>query len=988
MLVIVLQAESQVANMALMQVWGSLVILIGCPILGALPLINWIAIASMGQRLDKIGTGNVSVSAAFYHGGKRTGILAVLSEAAKGIIAVLIARYFFPEMPAWELIALIALVIGRYWRGKGAGTTNVVWGIVVHDPIAAVLVFLLSLVSFTIFRDRRTGRLIVLFLLSLIVSLRHPDDPFRIAMAIALSVLVAGIYTQIPDDLDLSETQANEESRKMFRFFQGDQAVPTLNQSLDPQQVGQKAATLSQVKNWGYNVPEGWILPAGDDSQPLIASLKLSPENPLIARSSAVGEDSNEASAAGQYTSVGNITNSEELDAAITQVQTSYGNQNARQYRQDRNAAEASIAVLIQKQIPGVFSGVAFSRDPVDQYTSAVVIEALPGDASRVVSGQVTPEQYRVFLPEDLANEKVPEQVKPDSPEDEITIEGQGDVPHKIIREVALLVRDLEKRSRGIPQDIEWTYDGETIWLLQARPITNLRPIWTRKIAAEVIPGAIRPLTWSINRPLTCGVWGEIFTIVLGQRAEGLDFTETATLHFARAYFNATLLGKIFLRMGLPPESLEFLTRGAKFSKPPILSTLRNVPGLLRLLGREWQLEQDFKQDCRTCFEPTLRELAGQTVENLDPSQLGDRIETILDTLTQATYYSIMAPLSLSLRQAILKVDDSQLDSTQMPEVESLRSLRQLANETRHLLPMERLNFDSCPSLFAYLADSPDGENILSQFERWLHRYGYLSEAATDIAVPRWLENPRPARQLFTQYLLDPPPEPLKELPQNQQTRSRIVQSRLNLKGQVTETYSRLLAYLRWSFIALEQQWLEADILAEAGDIFYLTFPEIQQCIANPHDEMRSHLQDRVQRRQVQFNKNSQLTGVPFVVYGDKPEYLPPAEIQGDRNRLQGIAASPGIVEGSIKILHNWQDIGNVDRNTILVVPYTDSGWAPLLARAGGLISEVGGRLSHGAIVAREYGIPAVMDIENATQLLKDNQKVRLDGQMGVVDLL
>ncbi|MFP4008616.1 MAG: PEP-utilizing enzyme, partial [Spirulinaceae cyanobacterium] len=500
--------------------------------------------------------------------------------------------------------------------------------------------------------------------------------------------------------------------------------------------------------------------------------------------------------------------------------------------------------------------------------------------------------------------------------------------------------------------------------------------------------GAIRPLTWSINRPLTCGVWGEIFTVVLGQRAEGLDFTETATLHFARAYFNATLLGTIFLRMGLPPESLEFLTRGAKFSKPPLLSTLRNIPGLLRLLSREWQLQQDFQQDCRTCFKPTLRELAGQKVENLDPSQLGDRIETILDTLTKATYYSILSPLSFSLRQAILKVDDSQLDSTQMPEVESLRSLRQLANETRHLLPMERLNFDSCPSLFAYLADSPDGENILSQFERWLHRYGYLSEAATDIAVPRWLENPRPARQLFTQYLLNPPPEPLKEPPQNQHTRSRIVQSRLNLKGQVTETYSRLLAYLRWSFIALEQQWLDAEILNEAGDIFYLKFPEIQQYITRPNDETRSQLQDWVQRRKAQFNKDSQLKSVPFVVYGDKPEYLPSPEIQGDRDRLQGIAASPGIIEGRIKIIHNWQDIGNVDKNTILVVPYTDSGWAPLLARAGGLISEVGGRLSHGAIVAREYGIPAVMDVENATQLLKDNQKVRLDGQMGVVDLL
>ncbi|MEC4850970.1 MAG: PEP-utilizing enzyme, partial [Jaaginema sp. PMC 1079.18] len=208
------------------------------------------------------------------------------------------------------------------------------------------------------------------------------------------------------------------------------------------------------------------------------------------------------------------------------------------------------------------------------------------------------------------------------------------------------------------------------------------------------------------------------------------------------------------------------------------------------------------------------------------------------------------------------------------------------------------------------------------------------------------------------------------------------------LKGQVTEIYSRLLAYLRWSFIALEQQWLAAGILRETGDIFYLEFSEVQQLIAHANNETQQQLQSRWQRRKTQFNKDNHLPSVPFVVYGDKPQYLPFPEPQNSRDRLQGIAASSGIIEGRIKILHNWQDIGNVDNNTILVVPYTDSGWAPLLARAGGLISEVGGRLSHGAIVAREYGIPAVMDVRNATQLLKDGQTVRLDGQMGVVDLL
>ena len=133
--------------MTLSHVWGSLIILIGCPLLGGIPLIEWITYGITGRQLSKLGTGNISVSAAFYHGGKLVGILAVLSEAAKGIIAVLLARHFFPLDSVWEIIALIALVIGRYWMGKGAGTTNVVWGVLVHDAVAFALVFLIGGIS-------------------------------------------------------------------------------------------------------------------------------------------------------------------------------------------------------------------------------------------------------------------------------------------------------------------------------------------------------------------------------------------------------------------------------------------------------------------------------------------------------------------------------------------------------------------------------------------------------------------------------------------------------------------------------------------------------------------------------------------------------------------------------------------------------------------------------------------------------------------------
>ncbi|MEP0751078.1 glycerol-3-phosphate acyltransferase [Trichocoleus sp. Lan] len=981
--------------MTLTQVWGALLIFIVCPLLGGLPLIAWIVRALTGRRLARLGTGNVSVSAAFYHGGRLAGILAVLSEASKGIAAVLLARSFFPTNPEWELIALIALVLGRYWMGRGAGTTNVVWGMVVHAPLVAVLVFVIGGVSFTLVRERKQGRILVLILLPVFMALLPNHSTAQVVAAIALSGIVAWIYQKIPDDLDLPSEQAQTGNKAVFRFFRGDKAIVSLDQPLEASKVGQKAATLSQLKRWGYPVPMGWVLTPGDDPGVMIEFLQVSEQQPLAVRSSAVGEDSEQSSAAGQYATILNVTSAEALEEAITRVLASYDNPAAKTYRRDRNLPEASMSVLIQTQVRGVFSGVAFSRDPIAQQGNAVVIEALPGDAVRIVSGQVTPEQYRVFV-DDLQAQDVAS----------LPVEGSGDVPPALIQQVAYLARQLESQYHGIPQDVEWSYDGQTLWLLQSRTITTLQPIWTRKIAAEVIPGLIRPLTWSINRPLTCGVWGEIFTLVLGKEAVGLDFNGTATLHASRAYFNATLLGQIFRRMGLPPESLEFLTRGAKFSKPPLASTLRNVPGLLRLLGRELSLEKDFARDDRRLFTPILERRSAYLDAGLDastqksdainhvstsqPAALLERIDALLEVLKRATYYSILAPLSFALRQALLKAKDSQLDNSQTPEVASLRSLEDIALDARKLLPHSLLSPENSSSLFTMLAEMPDGQSILEQFERWLDRYGYLSDVATDIAVPTWKEDPHAVRELLTQFFGEIEHSKRREHKENWGWKVELVQRRLNLKGKVTDIYSRLLAEVRWNFVALEKLWLNSGLLSQSGDIFFLEFHEIRQIIQQSDQQLIDRVPQLVKQRRSQLEQDSQMASVSPLVYGNAPPstYFDTANRQLSQKRLRGIGASLGQVEGKVKVLRNLQAIPDIDRDTILVVPYTDSGWAALLSRVGGLIAEVGGRLSHGAIVAREYGIPAVMDIHNATQLLQDGQRVRIDGQQGTVEIL
>ncbi|MGA1624930.1 MAG: PEP/pyruvate-binding domain-containing protein, partial [Prochlorothrix sp.] len=744
---------------------------------------------------------------------------------------------------------------------------------------------------------------------------------------------------------------------------------------------------------------------------------------------------------------------------AIQQVRASYDRPAAQQYRRDRVPADPTLAnkpqadrpqrdsrrdsrqgegrssgsnnggmsVIIQQQISGQLSGVAFSRDPLEP-GDAVVIEALPGGADAVVSGQVTPESFRILLQSPENSEK---SNKAENSED---MDHARDCSHSqataqsinafdrdnpqtwtpILEAVAQLARDLEQRYHGIPQDMEWTYDGKQLWILQTRPITTLQPLWTRKIAAEVIPGAIRPLTWSLNRPLTCGVWCEIFTIVLGDRAQGLDFQDTATLHNSHAYFNATLLGDIFRRMGLPAESLEFLTLGAKFSRPPIASTLGNIPGLLRLLGRIWTLERDFQCDYGQNFEPALdRWLSDEFQTHLrtsSPAQISQHLAEVRALLPRATYYQILAPLGFALGRAILRSEDEDLDQSVLPEVAALRSLQTLATQIRsHFidrgLDPATLTLSPSESLQTQLEQTPSGSWLWQQLQGCIQQYGYLSDVGTDIAIANWHDDPTPALALVCQFIQNPPPTPQS----SPKAPHSWLQTRLTLKGKVAQVYLQLLAEMRRSLLLLADRWVATGLLSQGEDLFFLTWSELDthlgQAASSPDPVTPHRSAPPIAQRRHQWHQSSQ-DPVPFLVYGSTAAVpsaprataavfdsasVPTsasATAAPSSQPLQGIGASRGQAEGVIRVVQNLQTWPEIDRNTILVVPYTDAGWAPLLAQAAGVIAETGGRLSHGAIVAREYGIPAVMGIERATTRLQTGQRVRLDGYQGTVTLL
>jgi len=962
------------------QMWGTLLICLGCPLLGGLPLTSWITYAIAGRQLAKLGSGKVSVAAAFHHGSQLAGILAFISEALRGIIAVAIARYFFPDTPAWGLVALIALIIGRYSLAKESGTIDVIFGIIAYDRIVALLILIFGAIGFAIVRDRYSLKILFLVLLVVIVAIVDRDRPETIVAAIALSSLLAWIYGQIPDDLDRARLRSRKKKAvSRLGFVPRQQNIISLEDRLNSSQVGDLAFRLSQLKRWGYSVPDGWVILGKQQiKENLINSLHLSPTQPLFVQSYLITK---EPGLSEEHYTFCNLTTKKKLIQAIIDSRSRFEEQK-----------EIPIGVLVQNQIRGAFSGVVFSRDPIDRLDNGVAIEALPGDATKIRSGQFTPQEYRVYLQSPTIEEE--EEDKSFHP----IIEGKGNIPQEILTEVALLAREIENLYYGVPQDIEWTHDGKQLWLLKTQPIESLQPIWSNKIAAQIIPGTMKPLTWSINRTLVCRVWAEIFTLIFKEKETlDIDFNQTIASHYSRAYFNVSLLGKICQRIGLPAETLEFITRDAKLNQPSLKLIIQNLPGLARLLQSENNLERDFLIDLKFHFNPTINKLNAKEPKQLSPEELLVRIDSILLVIQKAIYYSIIVPFSLAGRKAILKVKDLELDDNYNPKVKSLRSLALLADGVRNLLPQEYQSSEyCCASLFADLADMPDGQSILEQFDSWLDAYGYLSEEITDLAYPRWNEDPSKVRELFSQFLIDENQSKIvttiesPSLKSANNWRVKETQKRLNLQGKVSQIYSQLLAHLRWSFLALENVWLDSKILAEPDDIFFLKISEIRRLVDRSAPKLSRKSPEIIRQRRIQLEEHERLNRIPNIVYG-KTQSSESRELSTSLKRakqLQGIGASPGQVTGKIQIINNLQAVENIDRTTILVVPYTDSRWSSIVARAGGIIVEVGGRLSHAAIAAREANIPAVTAVTDATQLLTNNRRVKIDGETGVIEIL
>ncbi|ABW29572.1 PEP/pyruvate-binding domain-containing protein [Acaryochloris marina] len=425
--------------MTLIQVWGCLLIFVLCPLLGGIPASEWLI-----QRLPARSRISWRYGATF---------LEVGIEASKGIASVCLARYYFPRDPTWWLIALIALVFGQFWLRKSKQLLGIVAGGMVYSWQIAFLLLLIGGISITLLRERRIGRLGLLVLFPLLVGL-YTQQSSQIMAAMGLSFVIAWVDEQVPQPPASMGSSPSElmtldpaNDAHLFGFFQRDRNIRTLDHSLKVDQVGPLAVALSQLKADGYNIPPGWVLPPGDDAAPLIQLLNPSAGQPLMIRSSVIGADP----VGPPPEPVFQITSRRALAQVIRACRSAYSATHSSPHSQDQG-----VAVMVQVQVKGQYSGLVRSRDLPNSDPDTMIIIGGPGPTPTEALMHPQMQQIRVS---DLKEAHSQALQPPQS------------LPSELVQKITTMARFLEAHYHGIPQQIEWSDDGDTLWILAVSAI-------------------------------------------------------------------------------------------------------------------------------------------------------------------------------------------------------------------------------------------------------------------------------------------------------------------------------------------------------------------------------------------------------------------------------------------------------------------------------------------------------------------------------------
>jgi phosphohistidine swiveling domain-containing protein len=760
-----------------------------------------------------------------------------------------------------------------------------------------------------------------------------------------------------------------------------------------PSSIGKKALNLRRLSEGGFRIPETFVIPwqvferyqANDLSlvEELLGELRkvLRPGVKYAVRSSANIEDSLANSFAGQFKSVLNVSTEAGVLQSAWSIWATIQSQAIQSYldRLPPDRQVLKMAVIVQEMVSPIFSGVAFSKNPMTG-ADEIVIEAVQGTGDALMQGGATPFRWTWKWGSWIVR-----------PEDET-------IPEQIAAQVVAGVRAITRHYK-INVDLEWVWDGSEITWVQMREITTLQNlnVYSNRLSREMMPGIIKPLVWSVNIPLVNSAWIRILEEAVG--ITGLKPEDLARSFYFRSYFNMTALGCVFNLMGFPSEGLEMMMMGS-VSREAGKSLFRPGPQTLRLLPRLglWILDKwNFSRKMEyylTGAKQTFQSFPFREVDTLSEKDLLASIDRLFDHVQEAAYYNILGPLLMAMYNQMLKsqlarvgIDIIQFDLTaDMPELADM-------DPSVHLARLAAI-YQSLPdpARSAVIADdfhnlriAPGADEFCLAFDTLIARFGHLSDSGNDFSAVPWREKPEMILRLIAEYSSHEGAKDgrvrLKDLKIHaplsiffEVIYRRARQFRL-FREQISSIYTYAYGLFRVYYLALGRKISSNGWVDRPEDVFFLTRSEVRDAVLGIPKEYRVLVRQR--KEEIERCRDVVL---PTVIYGDEPPPLEPA--RGER--YTGTPSSRGYHTGPARVVQGISDFHKVCEGDVLVVPFSDVSWTPLFARAGAVVAESGGMLSHSSIIAREYNIPAVVSVSGATRL-SDGVLLTVDGYRGIV---
>lgn len=738
-----------------------------------------------------------------------------------------------------------------------------------------------------------------------------------------------------------------------------------------------------------------------DLEQEIVAAYRRLGGGSVAVRSSATTEDLPGAAFAGQHETLLGIADEAGLLKAIRSCWASLWSERAIAYRQQRGLAHEpiSLAVIVQRMVAAESAGVLFTANPVTGARNETVIDATSGLGEALVSGLVTPDHFVVRR--GRWSWRIVERRRGQH-DLEVRTARHGGIESIAVRPRVNLVLsddDLRRLARlgqevarllGSPQDIEWALTGDQLHLLQARPITALpdeAPRPSRKgfaIGGPTEYFQVRPY------PLDMTTW---MPVMLNAISRMLPLGKNVP-SFQDTWVEEDGVAREFAGMSTPRPSLSLL-----------MVPLRMIPLAWRFDPAHWRDDPILAEALRK-----MQELESRPLESLDWAGLlataHDAMAIPFDIVELRRRYfprTLFAMGGLRLLLAALDEGDRfgvLLSGVDNRTLEANRRLEAIAGTIRRKPELvAAFAHDDGATLAVQLRNEPTFQELHGQIEQFLAEFGHReSVSPLLVSQPTWKDAPDLVLGLL-KTLVQAEPTPLSVEAHWQRAAADVLSLPVMRVAPLEEAFIALLAearrfsalredthflltlplpILRRVFLEMGRRLMALEILQAPADVFHLHFAELEHLATAwpPPEHQARYLRQIVVNR---AEKRESLADVPVMAIPARPLAA------ASQALVSGMAGSPGIAEGPVRLVRDAAAFGTVQPGDVLVAPYTNPSWTPLFRRVAAVVVDAGSSVSHAAIVAREYGIPAVMGTGNAMKLLHDGQRVIIDGTRGLV---